>query len=385
MDDNMQNCKPIPGSIIFNSLANQECIVMACNLRITKGVARGIFRAAKDLDAPVLFEIARSESDLNRGYTGMTPADYSKNIGEAAEEVGFDIWALHADHIGVKKGDQEDIEETKELVQAQIDAGFTSFAIDASHLFNFDGKTVEEELAPNIKATIEIARFIKENKEGEFGFEVEVGEIGRKDDKGMILTTPEEAVAFVKALNEADMNPQILATSNGSAHGNRYDDDGNLIEQISIDIKRTKEIVQALKDNNLNVRIAQHGITGTPRELIHEKFPHGDIIKGNVGTFWQNLFFDVLKNREPELYKKMYEWTISTFKEDAEKKGLKNNDQIFGIFGKKSIKQYFDEIYSISDETEKEIEEKSYEEAKEFFKAFKSENMAAIVREELNR
>ena len=70
---------------------------------------------------------------------------------EAAEVTEFDIWALHADHITVKTGSPAEIEETKQLIDAQMQAGYTSFAIDASHLFNFEGKTVREELEPNIQ------------------------------------------------------------------------------------------------------------------------------------------------------------------------------------------------------------------------------------------
>ncbi|MFQ6061574.1 MAG: hypothetical protein ACE5KT_01610 [Methanosarcinales archaeon] len=54
------------------------------------------------------------------------------------------------------------------------------------------------------------------------------------------------------------------------------------------------------KNNALNqiisdLNIAQHGITSTPIELINTQFPKGDIIKGNVGTFWQNLVWDIIK------------------------------------------------------------------------------------------
>ena len=73
----------------------------------------------------------------------------------------------------------------------QVAAGFTSFAIDASHLFNFEGKNVREELDENIRVTTDLARHIKNRMKGkEFGLEVEVGEIGRKDTGGLILTKP---------------------------------------------------------------------------------------------------------------------------------------------------------------------------------------------------
>jgi fructose-bisphosphate aldolase class II len=378
----MSDYKPIPGSKIFDALKDEKTIIMACNTRIVPGVVHGILRAAKDTDSAVLLEMARSECDLKGGYTGQTPKSYAETVMKIAEEVKCDVWALHADHIGIKKGDKEDMDATKELVSSHIESGFTCFAIDASHLFDFDGKTVEEELKPNLEATIELAKFIKEKMgDKEFGLEVEVGEIGRKNDDGMILTTPEQAVAFIKALKKEGIEPQLLATANGSTHGNIYDKDGHQIAQVSIDIELTKRIAKALRDEGFKTRIAQHGITGTPLEFIQGMFPKGDLIKGNVGTFWQNLFYDVIKVYEPELYKDILGWVAETFKEAAEKKGLKTPEQVFGSFGKKATKEFFDRIYSLRKETVDAIESKAYAEAKIFFEAFGSRGTASKVRE----
>ena len=260
---NARTFGPIPGSTILTGITGRKAIVMAANVRIAT-VAEGIFKAAKDTDSAVFMELARSESDLSGGYTGMTPQVFSEKMHAAAAAVGCDIWALHADHISIKKGDAAEIEGTKELIDAQVKAGYTSFAIDASHLFNFQGKNVREELAENIAITSDLARYIRQKMNGkEFGLEVEVGEIGRKDTGGLILTRPEEAVGFIKALNENDVYPHVIAIANGSSHGHAYDANGNVVEQLSIDINRTKEIAQALRDNHLPVGIAQHGITGT--------------------------------------------------------------------------------------------------------------------------
>ena len=298
----------------LRGITGKKIIVMAANTRIAT-VAKGIFKAAKDTDSAVFMELARSECDLKGGYTGLTPQDFWEKMREAAREAQFDIWALHADHITIKKGDAEEVEQTKQLIDAQIDAGYTSFAIDASHLFNFEGTNVREELSENIRITSDLALYIRNKMKGkDFGLEVEVGEIGRKDRQGLILTKPEEAVEFIKALNEHDVYPQVLAIANGSTHGHIYDQNGNVIEQLSIDIPQTKAIASALRENNLHVGIAQHGITGTPRDLINLHFPKGDIIKGNVGTFWQDVVFNVLKMYEPELYKDMQEWTIETYR-----------------------------------------------------------------------
>lgn len=373
---------PIPGSTIFKGIEGRKMIIMATNTRITT-VARGIFRAAKDTDSAVFMELARSECDLKGGYTGLTPGAFSERVRKAAADEEYDIWALHADHITIKKGDDKELDETKRLIDAQIDAGYTSFAIDASHLFNFEGKNLREELDKNIQATTLLAKYIEKGMKGkEFGLEVEVGEIGRKDQHGLVLTKPEEAVVFIKALNGNDVYPQVLAIANGSVHGNVYDEHGNVIEQVSINIPQTKAVAKALRDNDLKVGLAQHGITGTPRELINLQFPKGDIIKGNVGTFWQDLVFNVLKVYEPELYRDMWNWTLNTYRE---KNPGKKDSQIFGSNCKFAIKEFFDRIYAVDEDTEKAIEALAYAESLIFFRAFSSKGSASAVRKAMKR
>ncbi|OPY38490.1 MAG: tagatose-bisphosphate aldolase [Methanoregula sp. PtaU1.Bin051] len=371
---------PVPGSAIFSGISGRKSIIMAANPRIAS-VAEGIFRAAKDTDSALIMELARSECDLKGGYTGMTPSLFSEKMNEAAEKVQFDCWALHADHITIKKGDAAEIESTKQLIDAQIAAGYTSFAIDASHLFNFNGKTVREELEDNIRVTSELALYIKNRMKGkEFGLEVEVGEIGRKDAEGLILTKPQEAVGFVKALNENGVYPHVIAIANGSTHGHTYDADGNVIEQLSIDIARTKEIAQALRENNLQVGIAQHGITGTPRELINLHFPKGDIVKGNVATFWQDVVFNTLKVYEPALYRNIQEWTLEKYR--PANPGKKDR-QIFSGNCKFAIKEFFKEIYSVEEQTDKAIRAMAYAESLVFFRAFSSAKTASLVKKKL--
>jgi len=373
--------EPIPGNMLFESLRDKDAIILASNARITAGVAEGIFRAAKNLDSAVIFEIARSECNVNRGYTGMVPCEYAEAIMGAAEEVDFDVWALHADHITVKKGTPEDIAETGKLIDAQIDAGFTSFAIDASYLFDHQGGNLREELAQNIDVTTELAKHIESQMKGKpFGLEVEVGEIGKKDAQGQVVTTPEEAVTFIKALNENDVYPQVLAIANGSSHGNVYDEHGNMIEQVSIDIPQTKAVARALRENQLDVRIAQHGITGTPRELIRSVFPRGDIIKGNVATFWQNLVMDTYKVFQPELYSDIHDWTLEEYR--PKNPGMADNE-VFGKNVKYAIKQFRERIDDVDEETVDAIEALSYGEALVFLKAFGSKGTASIVRKML--
>jgi fructose-bisphosphate aldolase class II len=371
---------PIPGSTILNAVSGHKAIVMAANVRITS-VAQGIFRAAKDTDSAVFMELARSECDLKGGYTGLTPQDFSKRMNEAAQAIGFDVWALHADHITIKKGDAGEVDSTKQLIDAQIAAGYTSFAIDAPHLFNFEGKNVQEELDPNIRITSDLAHYIKKGMNGrEYGLEVEVGEIGRKDGSGLVLTKPEEAVTFIRALNENDVFPHVLAIANGSTHGHVYDANGNVVEQLSIDIPQTKAIAKALRDNKLKVGIAQHGITGTPRDLINLHFPKGDIIKGNVGTFWQDVVFSTLKVYEPLLYKSIQDWTLEKYRPANPGK---SDRQIFDGNCKMAIKEFFKDLYSLEEGTEHAIQSMAYAESLVFFRAFGAYGSASLVRKSL--
>ena len=367
---------PLPGSTIFNALRDQPCIVMAANVRIIPGVLKGLFRAARDSDSAVLFEIARSESNLDGGYTGMTPMDYGRFCKETAREVGFDVWGLHADHITIKKGTEEELDSTQDLIAGQIEGGFTSFAIDASHLFNFEGGDLREELSLNIDCTTRMARFISERMgDRAFGLEVEVGEIGRADSGGMVLTRPEEGVEFITALNENNVHPHVLAIANGTAHGNVYDAQGNLIEDISIDIPQTIAVAKALRDKGLGVRIAQHGITGTPRDKIATMFPMGDVIKGNVATFYQNLVFDTIKIYHPELYKRIWDWVQETHSTPGKKPV-----EVFGKKAKFACKQFYRELNSLPEETVHAIESMAYAEGLLFFKAFNAYGTASIVR-----
>ncbi len=371
--------KPIPGDIMFRSLKDHGTIIMAANARSTMGVVKGIFRAAKDLDAALMMEIARSECNQDVGYTGMDPRAYAEQCQIAADEVGFDMWALHADHITVKTGTPEDIQKTKELIDAQVDAGFTSFAIDASHLFNFQGGNLREELDLNINATIELANHIKARMgDRPFGLEVEVGEIGKEDTDGKVVTTPDEAVTFIKALKENGIEPDVLAIANGTTHGNVFDEHGNIIEQVNIDIDQTKAVAAALRNMDSHIRIAQHGITGTPRELINTLFPKGDIIKGNVATFWQNIVIDLIEVYDPEFYKEIWDWVLATY---GPKNPGKPDNLVFGKNVKNAFGHFYDRFMSLDAELVDTIEAVTYAEARIFFRAFGAKGSASIVRE----
>jgi fructose-bisphosphate aldolase class II len=328
---------------IFKVLRNKNVIVMACNIRI-KHVVPGIMKAADELDAVVAFEIAKSEGDVDGGYTGQTPEIFFETIINYAEERRFyKPFFIHGDHIKIKDSTYESINSAKRLIAAELKAGYTSFAIDAS--FNL--------LEDNIKITTELARPIVEKG---LGLEVEVGEIKSAGQEGNI-TTVNEALTFISSLVNNGINPDLLAINNGSKHGNYLDN-----EEINIDLNRTKEIYDAI--SSYGVSIAQHGITGTPLNIVG-KFADYGIRKGNVGTLWQNIAH---KGLPEDLVDRMKKWAIN------------NNKDI-----KFATKEFKEEIDSIGSLYRDRIENMAYEEAKNFIKAFRSVGIASFVIEELSK
>ena len=326
---------------IFKNIRNDNFLIMACNTRI-KHVIPGIMKAAMETDSIVAFELAKSESDFKGGYTGMSPKDYWEIVVAYAEETGFDRpFFIHADHMTVKSNKEEEIKDTEALIADQLNVGYTSFALDAS--FN-----PEED---NIKITARMARPIVERG---LGLETEVGEIKSVGQTGEI-TTVEEARTFIEGLKQYGFTPDLLGINNGSKHGNYLEG-----EEISIDLERTGQCYEAVK--NYGVNIAQHGITGTPLHLVGRFADYG-IRKGNVGTEWQNIAH---RHVPPDLLDQMKTWAKSS-----------NKDIKF------TTKQFLKEINSISEGFKKSMVEESRKTATEFFKAFRSVGSASLVARKL--
>ena len=236
---------PLNGHDVFRALAPRKVIVMACNIRIPS-VIPGIMRAAEELGAVVAFELAKSEGDLAGGYTGMTPEIFASTIFDCAKRTGFSLpFLIHGDHITVKNTSEKEVEGSRALIAAEIEAGYTCFAIDAS--FN--------PIPDNARIVADLSRPITERG---LGLEVEVGEIKAAGSEGA-LSTVEEAV--------------------------------ELMERLAV-------------YGRFGVSIAQHGITGTPLHLVGRFADYG-IRKGNVGTQWQNVAHAGLP---PALMGKMRDW-----------------------------------------------------------------------------
>ena len=327
----------LSGHSIFDILRDKKVIIMACNIRI-KHATPGIMRAAEELDAIVGYELARTEGNLQGGYTGQTPYTFFDMVTGYADKLGFTKpFFIHADHTTVKNTSEEEFKIAESVIKAAIDAGYTSVSIDASH----------NEIDDNITISSKLGKLVQD---ASLGLEVEIGEI-KLVKEGGALSTVEESLEFIEGLKKNGINPDLLAINNGSKHGNYAPG-----EEIHIDLKRTGDIAKAIR--KYGVTIAQHGITGTPLELMGQFADYG-IRKGNVGTEWQNI---VYRHLPEDLSEEIKKW-------------VEENKQPL----KKATKPFKEKIDNIPEKNKKAIEEEAYTRAKEYIKAFRAEGTASIV------
>lgn len=256
-----ENVGLVSGRDIFAACRELGCVALAANCRHPL-TAKGVLRAAKKLGAAVVLEIAKSENSYCYGNFENLPHCAVKYSGEMGDGV---VFAMHVDHYGIKG--EGDVNKAVGQIPHLVANGWTSFAVDASHLEDYDNLMATRDVAMSIPAYL--------------GLEVEVGEIKGPGE----LTTVEEALYFVGGLNAWGIYPDLLAISNGSLHGT-YDASSGQHE--GIDLHRTLEIAEAIRP--YGVSIAQHGISGTPVGKVGEFHKFG-INKGNVATLFQNVLF----------------------------------------------------------------------------------------------
>ncbi|MGV8074633.1 MAG: class II fructose-bisphosphate aldolase [Syntrophobacteraceae bacterium] len=349
----------VNGAALVKAAKKHTAMIMAVNMRCRLPV-EGIVLASMAAEAPVMYEIARSEL----GYTEFTPATFAEFIVRENERLGNTEvpFAIHGDHITVKK--PEDVDAVSALIAAEMEAGFTSFAIDASHMEN----------DKNLKATAYLAKPIIDMG---LNLEVELGEIGAKSGSAEGFTQPDEAKWFIEELDKQGIQPNLLAINNGSIHGTYF---GTTQEGIQLDL--TLEIWKAIQP--WSVDIAQHGITGTSLDKISSFIEYG-IRKGNVGTLWQNIAFGLAmnqngnavttENREyikrpyrglpDDLWEEMWAWAVETKNTGG---NIKNMNKPFAA-KMNAIPKFF----------KHRISEHAYEESLRLFEATRSAGLADSV------
>ena len=349
----------VNGKPLCSAARKANAMIMAANIRCRLPV-EGIIRASMATQAPVMYEIAKSELT----YTEFDPMSFAEFIVTENDRLGNTSvpFAIHGDHITVKNMDEK--EEVAELVANELEAGFTSFAIDCSYM--------ENEL--NLAATLELAQPVVA---AGLALEVELGEIGAKSGSAEGFTRPDEASWFIGNLVEGGVHPNLLAINNGSIHGTYF---GATQEGIQLDL--TKDIWLAIQ--SWEVDIAQHGITGTSLDKITQFIYHG-IRKGNVGTFWQNISFGLAMNQNgnaittpekhyvkrpyrgvpDELWQQMWKW--------AEETGNTGGNI------KKANKAFAEDLNQVGEDYKERITKQAFEEAIRLFEATNSAGLAGEV------
>ena len=297
----------VNGGKVWKALQNEKGIIMACNTRNPLPVP-GILKAAQELDAVVAFELSKREVYLtnieglypegDHSLSGMTAQSYADIVADYSKDYPDAMYFLHGDHIQIKSVSTQQIYEAQDLIALEVEAGYTSFGIDPSFL----------PIPENAAILIALARPVIE---AGLGLEAELGEITTA--KG--YTTVEEATEYIKRLNDGGVDPDLLVINNGSKHGN-YDPG----EVVKIATGQTREVCEAT-----GKRIAQHGITGTPMDQIAE-FAEVGVLKGNVGTEWQNILLDNLPGMEDK-YRKWAEERRAAL--GLEKVGIEYANAIF--------------------------------------------------------
>ena len=229
-----------------------------------------------------------------------------------------------------------------DLINAQLAAGYSSFALDASFSPISENVHILSELVPMLQAH-------------NVGLEVELGEVtpvGRDSN----LTTIEDAEEFLSGLATHNITPHLLAIDNGSKSGNYLDG-----QFVNIDLQRTGEIFETAKKFGVS-GLVQHGITGTPLRIVGRLADYG-IRKGNIGTLWQNVAHAGLP---PELVDEMRDWARE------QKRDIKYATAVFA-----------ERINSIGQDDTKLIADLAYREAKEFITAFHAKGSVSRLAEAL--
>lgn len=317
------------GTDIFSLLRDDAAIVMGCNPRIHH-VIPGIMRAAEELDAVVAFELTKTEGGLDGGYTGQTPELFVSTVIDYAERFRYTRpFVIHADHLTVRDNSPHEFAEAERLVEAQLAAGFTSFAIDAS----FNPVPVNVDI---------VSRLAESISDAGFSLEVELGE-AKGTETNAPLTTVAEVEEFLGGLTAKRVHPLLLAINNGSKRGNYLEG-----ESVNIELDLTGEIFRVAAGFGV-AGLVQHGITGTPLRIVGKLSGYG-IRKGNIGTLWQNVAHAGLPL---DLMDAMRQWA---------RHNRKDIKYATGVFK--------EEIDAIPDANAKMIHDMAYREAKEFLTAF---------------
>ncbi|AHI66154.1 D-tagatose-bisphosphate aldolase, class II, non-catalytic subunit [Burkholderia thailandensis] len=114
-------------------------------------VLEAAFEAARADESPLLVEATCNQVNHRGGYTGMTPADFRRDVGALARDAGFPAQALilGGDHLGPNPwrhlAARDAMREARTMVAAYVAAGFTKIHLDASMACADDAAPLSDE------------------------------------------------------------------------------------------------------------------------------------------------------------------------------------------------------------------------------------------------
>jgi len=295
--------------------------VPAMNLRgMGYDMARAVFKTARRLKVGVLIcELARSEM----GYTDQPPAEYATMMIAGAIREGWrGGLPIQGDHFQAKAAGpgepkEGEIESIKQLTKEAMELGFYNIDIDMSTLVDLEKPTEVKQQKGNIKYSLEMAKFIRENEaEGvRVSLGGEIGHIGGKN------STIEDFEAYIEGFNQGLGKGMVgmskISIATGTHHGGVVLADGSLAD-VPVDFKVLGDVSKACRKAGISGSV-QHGASTLPDEYFKE-FPKAEAIEVHLATGFQNIMMD--HPRFPkELLKEMYSWL------DKEKAEERKEDQ----------------------------------------------------------
>mmetsp|Transcript_5240 Transcript_5240/g.3003 ORF Transcript_5240/g.3003 Transcript_5240/m.3003 type:complete len:442 (-) Transcript_5240:1218-2543(-) len=237
---------------------NAMCI--AVNARHTFAIKAALLAAQKKNSA-LIIELAKSEGG-KKNYCPYPLEEMPGIVNQLMNELEITVpVGLHIDHYAIKSAD--DVSEAEEWLPKLFNCGYTSGAIDPSHLPS----------AENVLATLRLAPMFKER---DIELETEVGEIKGKEG----LSTPEEAAFQIKVLNAHGVHPLWIALNNGSTHGVEITNTGI---QVDLTAMCHDEIAK------YGVSGAQHGTSGNDFTRLKDITTKTKTTKANVATALQYI------------------------------------------------------------------------------------------------
>jgi len=376
----------IPSSIqnLYEARSRNEykdITIPAINLRgLTYDLAKALIRTAKRNNSlSFIFEIAKSEI----GYTQQRPVEYVALVLAAAIKEHFKgpIF-IQADHVQVKdKNFKEDrdkeINNLKELIKEEIEAGFYNIDIDSSTLVDLNKKEVLEQQRLNFEIAAELTSFIRKKQPEGITISVggEIGEVGGKN------STPEELRAFMEGYLRRlkDYGSQLkgiskISIQTGTAHGGVVLPDGS-VAKVKVDFDTLRNLSEiARKEYGLSGAV-QHGASTLPAELFG-RFPETQTVEIHLATEFQNIIYES-KHLPDELRQKMYNYIKTELRN--EKKEDQTEDQFIYKARKKAFGPFKKELMDLPDEVKEAISREVEEKFDFLFKKLNSVNTKELV------